>query len=56
MTVDPGDLGKLRVKKDLLWKPLLRGFRSYYRNNLKIDVNLQMMMGCAYDHTSYLEE
>ena len=23
-----------RVKKDVLWKPLLRGFRSFYRDEL----------------------
>lgn len=32
MMIDPGDLNKKRVKKDVLWKPLLRGFRSYFRN------------------------
>ena len=34
MLVDPGDLGRLRVKKDVLYKPLLRGFRCFYRNQL----------------------
>ena len=56
MIVDPGDLSKLRVKKDLLWKPLLRGFRSYYRASLNIDINLQMMMESTKDPTGYLED
>ena len=34
MMVDPGDLGRLRVKKDVLYKPLLRGFRCFYRGVL----------------------
>lgn len=32
MMIDPGELNKKRVKKDVLWKPLLREFRSYYRS------------------------
>ena len=24
----------LSVKKDVIWKPFLRGFRAYYRNKL----------------------
>ena len=31
MLIDPGDSSRIRVKKDVLWKPLLRGFRSYFR-------------------------
>lgn len=34
MLVDPGNLSRLRVKLDVLYKPLLRGFRSYYRAQL----------------------
>mmetsp|Transcript_4195 Transcript_4195/g.5592 ORF Transcript_4195/g.5592 Transcript_4195/m.5592 type:complete len:93 (-) Transcript_4195:628-906(-) len=40
MMIDPGDLNKKRVKKDVLWKPLLRGFRSYYRSQLSHSLNL----------------
>ena len=34
MLTDPGDMQKNRAKKDVLWKPLLRGFRSFYRSQL----------------------
>ena len=42
--LDPGDLNKKRVKKDVLWKPLLRGFRSYYRTKLNHSLNLQQVI------------
>ena len=34
-------LGQQRVKKDALWKPLLRGFRIYVRRALQtfLDIN-----------------
>ena len=44
MMIDPGDLNKKRVKKDVLWKPLLRGFRSYYRSQLNHSLNLQQVI------------
>lgn len=57
MMMDPGDLNKKRVKKDVLWKPLLRGFRSYYRGQLNHTVNLQQVIDpFATDLTSTLEE
>lgn len=34
MLMDPGDFGRIRVKTDVLYKPLLRGFRCYYRTLL----------------------
>ena len=40
MEMDPADLNKQRVKKDVLWKPLLRGFRSYYRSLFAQNINL----------------
>ena len=40
MMVDPGDFNKKRGKKDVLWKPLLRGFRSYFRSQLNNRLNL----------------
>ena len=57
MMIDPGDLNKKRVKKDVLWKPLLRGFRSYFRNLLSQSVNLQQVMDpLATDLTVTLED
>ena len=44
MMIDPADLNKKRVKKDVLWKPLLRGFRGYYRNKLNQCVNFQSVI------------
>jgi len=57
MMMDPGDLNKKRVKKDVLWKPLLRGFRSYYRNLLNQSINLQQVNDpLATDLTKDLED
>ena len=57
MMMDPGDLNKKRVKKDVLWKPLLRGFRSYYRNLLNQSINLQQVNDpLAVDLTKDLED
>jgi len=57
MVMDPGDLKKVRVKKDLLWKPLLRGFRSYYRNKLNGYINMQWVVDpLRTDRTVYLEQ
>ena len=54
--LDPGDLNKKRVKKDVLWKPLLRGFRSFYRSQLNHSLNLQQVIEpYATDLTSQLE-
>lgn len=37
-----GEAASLRIKKDALWKPLLRGFRSYLRRALEnyLDISL----------------
>lgn len=32
--MDPTDIRKNRAKKDALWKPLLRGFRNFYKDEL----------------------
>ncbi len=57
MMMDPGDLNKKGVKKDVLWKPLLRGFRSYYRNQLNQSINLQQVIDpLATNLTSNLED
>jgi len=41
MMLDPGDLNKKRVKKDVLWKPLLREFRGFYRSQINHFVDLR---------------
>ena len=39
-----GLIGKPKAKKDVLWKPLLRSFRSYFRSRIhsSIDLNLSV--------------
>lgn len=48
MMMDPSNLSKKRVKKDMLWKPLFRGFRTYFRSRLSqyLDVSA-IMEPCA---------
>lgn len=41
MMADADDFMARRVKKDVLWKPLLRGFRSFYRSELNRAINFQ---------------
>ena len=41
-----------RVKKDALWKPLLRGFRIYIRRTLRIFMEINQI----YDGTGDLSE
>ena len=45
-------LSKQRVKKDALWKPLLRGFRIYIRRTLRIFMEINQI----YDGTGDLSE
>jgi len=44
MIVDPGDLTKKRVKKDMLWKPLFRGFRQFFRLRMSTHVDIKLVM------------
>lgn len=56
MMLDPGELNKKRVKKDVLWKPLLREFRSFYRSQLNQSVDLREAFNpFAADLTNTLE-
>ena len=56
LMMDPGNNYKNRVKKDVLWKPLLLRFRNYYRKLMVNKLNLQQIVDpLARDLTHQLE-
>ena len=45
MLTDPGNsTNKRKVKKDMLWKPLLRGFRNYFRFRLSLSLDISEIL------------
>ena len=44
MIVDPADLTKKRVKKDMLWKPLFRCFRQFFRMRMSTYIDIKLIM------------
>lgn len=52
MVLDPGDFAKKRVKKDMLWKPLFRRFRQFFRLRMSSFIDIKMVIESQFSRES----